>query len=668
MTSQQSSADNKNNDADGPEVPDEAFAAAIRAQLQSILNSEALASSPRASRLLRFLVEHTLEARKEPLKEYVIGLAVFDKDESFDPQIDSIVRVEASRLRTKLRKYYEESGQGNPIHIELPKRGYVPVFLRADEGTAGRPTRDASQSTPSNEVPARTAFARGRLLPWYGLAAGVFALSVAVGFYFWRSVEPEAAQTTSDISGVEQQPVTWSVAVLPLKNLTEEGGEEYFSDAMTDALITSLAKVEPLRVTSTTSVMHYKDAKKSLPEIARELNVGHIVEGSVLRVGDRVRITAQLIEGKTDQHIWAESYERDTTDILALQRDVAWRIANVLSGEMLDSAEAKPKQPTAIDADAFEAYLKGQYFRNKLTAAGFSNGLNYFEQVIAKEPGYALAYTGLASCYCLLGGHGLELMLPSEGIPKAKAAALKALELDDELAEPYGVLGIIRTKYDWDWDGAEQAFRQSLQLNPSFAQGRAWYSLYLEAMARHPEAIAEAERARQLNPLSMGANVNLAWQLYQADRNEEAIEQLEKVLELDPGFWGAHWALGSVYRHKKMYPEAIAALQKAVALEGGQTLPVATLAYTYAVAGQHSDARELLDELLALSAQSYVSPAHIATVYAGLDDKDKAFEWLDKAYELRSRSLAWLNVAREWDSLRSDSRFAVLLEKVGLES
>lgn len=642
-------------------LPDGVTAASVRDQLANILASDAFSLSDRLSRFLQFVVEHILDGKTEPLKEYVIGVEVFDKDESFDPRIESIVRVEAARLRTKLKEYYAEEGRSDSVRIELAKRGYVPVFRYHPSAV------DDSRSTePQNSAAANKRHVQLNLEKFsgfgYGLTAGFVTLLLVAGVYFWPGSQPRAESP----QGTQLLPPKFSVAVLPLKNLSRDSTEEYFSDSMTYALITSLARVKPMQVTSMTSAMHYKGMDKPLSKIAQELNVGHIVEGSVVRYKDRVRITAQLIEGKTDKHIWAQSYERATTDILALQRDVAWRIADTLAGEML---RAKPEQPTqapTIEPAAYEAYLKGRYFRNKLSEDGFNKGVKYFQLAIDKQADYAPAYAGMASCYCLLGGHGLELMPPREGMPKAKAAALKALEIDNSLAEPHGILGIIRMKYDWDWAGAEQAMKHALKLDPSFAQGHAWYSIYLEAMRRHEEAILEAQRARELNPLSLAANVNLGWQFYQAGRYRQAIEQYNKTLEFDPDFWGAHWALGVYYQSQGRYEQAISELKKAVERKTGHTLALSTLAYTYAVSGNRVEALKILEGLKARSRETYVSPAHIATIYAGLGDKDQVFEWLEKAYATRSRSLAWLNVAREWDGLRSDPRFAALVAKVGL--
>jgi TolB-like protein/Flp pilus assembly protein TadD len=457
-----------------------------------------------------------------------------------------------------------------------------------------------------------------------------------------------------------------SVAVLPLRNLSGDPGQDYFSDGITDALISSLAKRGLFRVISMTSVMGYKNVNRPVADIARELNVSHVIEGSVLRVDDKVRITAQFIEAETDSHIWAESYARDVADVLAIQDEVVSRIVSSLSGQVASTKDTSQEKKPTVDPVAYEAQLKGRFFRNKVTEEGFNKSIKYFKQAIAKEPGYALAYSGLASCFCLLSGHGFELRRPKDAMPPAKAAALKALELDDSLAEPHAFLGIIRLKYEWDWPGAEEAFKRSIQLNPSYAQARVFYSFYLETMGRQDEAIREAEQARIIDPLSLAVNVNLGWQYLQAGRRERAKQVFESTAELNPTFWGVHWGLGHYYRQNGMYENAIAEFRKAIDAKGGHILSLTALGYTYAVSGKTTEARQVLERLKALSQESYVSPFNMATVLVGLNEKDEAFAWLDKAYQERSRSLAWLNVVKEFDGVRSDPRFKTLLRRVGL--
>ena len=628
----------------------------VMAQLSRILASAEFAQSDRLKKFLRFVVEETLGGRAAALKEYAIAIDVFERDETFDPQTSSIVRVEASRLRTKLEKYYATEGQADPVRVRLPPGRYVPAF------DAVVPDSKPAAKTP---VAATPGWPRG-LGAKRGLALlGLMILGVgaaAVLLSDWPLV-PIGSKPGLE---ADRQAETYSVAVLPLRNLSPDAADEYFSDGITDALITGLAKGGRVRVISMTSAMAYKDVDRRIPDIARELGVSHVVEGAVQRLGDKVRITAQLIEAKTDRHLWAESYEGDVANALALQDDVARRVEASLA-ENLDAVPAvSPQRKAAVDPEAQEAYLRGRYFRNQMTEGGFRKAIGYFKQAITKAPEYAEAYSGMAACYCLLGGHGFELVEPRQGMPAAKQAVMEALRLDSTLAEPHAFLGIIRLKYEWDWSGAEEAFLRALEINPSYAQGHIFYSFFLEAMGRQEEAIREAEAAKLNDPLSLPANVNLAWQYLRAGRLEQAFGQLEKTGELQTDFWGVHWGLGHYYRQLGKNDEAITAFEKAVEVGGGYTLPMTDLGYTYAIAGRSAAAREMLGQLETMAEQSYVSPYNMAIIHVGLGEVDEAFAWLEKAFEARSRSLAWLRVTTELDGLRSDPRFDSLLRRVGL--
>lgn len=642
-------------------------ASEVLAQLEKLLASDIFARADRLGRFLRFVVTHTLEARSEPLKEYVIGVEVFDKDDGFDSRIDPIVRVEAGRLRSKLREYYDGPGNADDVRIELPKRGYTPSFRYSAPDMSARPQiADIESGHPEGPKASSLPGKRRSAIPWYAATFALAVLLIAGLAYLWRG-DWSTSIGARDLSSAGAATAKVSIAVLPLEHLSGRRDDQYYSDAITEAVITQLSQVRPLLVISMKSVQRYRGTTKPMSEIARELNVTHVLGGSVLRAGDRVRVSVRLIDGETNRSVWAQSYDRDAQDVLAVQRDVSARIARALTGKMWPPQQAA-QAAVRIDPDAYEDYAKGRFFRNQVSADGFRKGIDYFRRAIEKQPKYAPAYSGMASCYCLLGGHGLELVPPHETMSAAKEAALQALHLDESLAEPHAILGIIRTKYDWDWEGAERAFKRALELEPSYAQGHTWYSFYLEAMGRHAEAIKEATLAHELNPVSLESGVNLAWQFYQTHRYDAAFTQLKKTLELSPDSWAVHWALGQYYREKKMYPEAIAALQKSTDLQGGHTLAKSTLGYTHAVAGQTADAVRIVRELEAMSQETYVSPAHIAIIYAGLGDAELAFAWLEKAYLVRARAMAWLNVTREWDSLRADPRFAALVRKVGLKN
>lgn len=626
----------------------------IREELERICESPVFIHAERSSAFLRFAVRETLEGRGAQLKEFTIGVEVFARDQSFDPRVDSIVRVEATRVRGRLREYYDTDGADDPIRIDLPKGAYVPEFQVLDDALA-QAGNGAAQALPGSAL--RTGSFDSR----WGL--GVLAVVLLAGAVYLAGLRPPT-ESTGQASRPEAPPN--SVAVLPLRSLSDKSEEEYLSIGITDALITGLAKHRSLRVTSMTSGLKYKDASGPISTIARELNVGYVVEGSVYRTGESVRITAQLIAGATDTHVWAENYERPVEEALALPEEIARQIARAILGDGVSESGGSAVESTILDAGAQEAYLKGVYFRSQLTAGGFQKGIEYFREAIDKAPQFAPAYTGLASCYCMLGGHGLELVEPAIGMPAAKAALTKALELNPSAAEPHVFIGIVRLKYEWDFEGAERAFRVAIDLNPSLYQAHLFYSFYLEAMGHQQEAIAEARIARELNPLSLAANVNLGWQYLQANDFDQALSHIEAALELDHDSWAGHWALGHYHRRKKDYPRAIAAFEKAVALQGGHSLALSALGYTLGVAGERDRAEQTIATLKRLSTDLYVPPFHIATVYVGLGNYEKGFDWLERAFHARSRSLAWLNVASEYEALRSDERFRDLVRRVGL--
>ena len=456
-----------------------------------------------------------------------------------------------------------------------------------------------------------------------------------------------------------------SLAVLPLENLSRDPEQEYFAEGMTDALIAELSQISALRVISRTSVMRYKGTQKPLPEIARELRVDGVVEGSVQREGDWVRIRAQLIYAPRDMHLWARSYDRELRDVLALESSVARAIADEIQVKVTPQEQARLSAALQVNPEAYEDYLRGRYEWNKRTAEGLRGAIQFFQQVIAKDPRYALAYAGLADSYFSLA-YSVEVQSPREAVPKARAAAAKALALDGTLAEAHAALGAIRFFHDWDWAGAENEFKHAIALNPGYATAHHWYGLYLEWMGRIPEATAELQRAQQLDPLSLIISVNVSSAYYVAHDYSRAVEQLRNTIELDPDFWLAYWNLGAVLIALKQYPEAIADLRKAVELSGGNTGALAALGYGYAAAGERSKAEQVLQELTNLSKRRYVSPAHMAYVEIGLGNNDQAFAWLEKAYQERLGFLVELKVDPLLDRLRPDPRFRDLLRRLNL--
>jgi len=453
-----------------------------------------------------------------------------------------------------------------------------------------------------------------------------------------------------------------SLAVLPLDNLSADTSQNYFADGMTDELITDLAQISALRVISRTSVMVYKGARKPLPQIARELNVDAVVEGTVLRSGDQVRITAQLIDASTDKHLWSQSYEGDLRDTLALQNSVARAIADQIQINLTPQEQAALKSTKVVNPEAYESYLKGRYFWNKRTADGLKVALAYFNQAIEEDPKYALAYSGLADTYVLLGDWEYGVLTPNEAFPKAKAAAIKALELDNTLSDAHTSLASLGM-FDWDWRSAGEEFRRAIELNPGYATAHQWYAWHLNLLGRKSEAIAEMRKAESLDPLSLIISADMADVLFVVGLYDESIRQSRKTLEMDPNFAIAHFELGQAYAQKRMYSEAIAELQRAIALSGSSTTFTSNLAYAYAVSGRRNEALKILNDSTGRS-NGFSDASEIALIYTGLGDNDQAMAWLDKAYSERFNPSILLRPG--FDPLRSDSRFQSLVHRVGL--
>jgi tetratricopeptide (TPR) repeat protein len=428
-------------------------------------------------------------------------------------------------------------------------------------------------------------------------------------------------------------------------------------------LITEIARVSSLRVISHTSSMRYKATHKPLVVIAKELGVDALVEGTVVRSGQKVRITAQLIQVRDDRHLWSEKYERDLSDILTLQGEVALAIAGQIQvrlnpHENTSMARARPVKPQAL-----EAYLEGSFFWNKDTQEGLYKSIEFFTQAIEFDPTYAQAYAGLSQSYCLLGIYGIR---PSgEAYQKARVTALKALELEETTAEAHTMLADVKKGYDWDWAGAEAEYKRALELNPSYSLAHEWYAEYLSKMGRHEEAIAEARRARQLDPVTANSNIILGMLLYRARRYDEALVAAQKALELYPLNPGALWVEAWSHEQRRELPEAISELEQAVRLSGGIPLYRALLGHAYALAGERTKALGILDELTSLSRQRYASPLDFAVVFTGLGDRIAAFQWLEKAYNERTMRIQELPEPH-FDSLRSDPRWQDLIRRIGL--
>jgi tetratricopeptide (TPR) repeat protein len=413
-------------------------------------------------------------------------------------------------------------------------------------------------------------------------------------------------------------------------------------------LVIGLFAVAILAILLATAIWKWSSSHTSIQSLA------------VLRSGDRVRITAQLIEARSDRHLWAKEYNRDLRDILGLQGEVAREIKITVTPEERTHL-ANPQQ---VNVEAFEAYLRGRYFWNRRTEEGMKKAIGYFQQSMAKDPNSPLAYDGLADCWLSLGWYGY--LPPKETVPQAKAAAMRALQLDPTLGEAHTSIAFASMNYDWDWSTAEREFRKAIELNPNYANAHHWYADYLSAVGRHEEAITESKRALELDPVSPIINAWLGWRYFFARQYDLAIEQYLKTLDMDPSFVPAHLVLGLGYEQKSMPEKAIDELKKAVSLSGGSSLYVSALAHAYAVAGRRTEAEMLLQKMNERAQHAYVPSFHVAIIYAGLGQKDQAMVWLEKDYQERSAWMVWLKVDPRFDVLRSDPRFQDLLGRVGL--
>jgi TolB-like protein/DNA-binding winged helix-turn-helix (wHTH) protein/Tfp pilus assembly protein PilF len=579
-------------------------------------------------------------------------------NESFG-DFDQALNIAIGKLRSALGDSAE-----NPRFIEtLPKRGYRFIadvsVLDADAGPKRQEPAagDLPAIDPARKIqdiglavaPQDRLWPRRRVI---GSLALVIIISLLT-FSVWRFRSRNRAPT-----GIR------SIAVLPLENLSGDASQNYFADGMTDELITGLAQISALRVISRTSVMVYKGAHKPLPQIARELNVDAVVEGTVLRSGDQVRITAQLIEAATDRHLWSQSYEGELRDTLALQNRVASAIADQIRISLTPQEQAALKDAKVVNPEAYESYLKGRYFWNKRTADSLKAALAYFKQAIEEDPKYAQAHSGLADTYALLGDWQYGVMTPKEAFPKAKAAAIKALELDSTLGEAHNSLAFVLDGFDWDLDAGGKEFQRAIELSPGYATAHHWYAWHLSLLGRFDEAIVEMRKAESLDPLSLIINADLAELLSLAHSYDESIRQSRKTIEMDPNFALAHNQLAQAYLQKQMYEEAVAELRKAVTLSGDSSTCIANLARAYIASGKRSEGVKLLGDLKKRSNPSYSNAAEIAMIYASLGDADQAMTWLEKGFNERFNPGVLLRPG--FDPLRSDPRFQNLLHRIGL--
>ena len=581
--------------------PNQLSAESVRTQLGKILSSSTFVRSERLARFLSFTIEETLEGRGDQLKEFVIGVEVFDKTEKYDPRMDPIVRVEARRLREKLRKYYETEGRQDPLHIDFPTGSYAPVVQ----------TRDAAT-----------------------------------------------------LSGSAGAAIENAIAVLPFANLSSEQENEYFSDGLTEELINALTKVEGLRVVAWSTAFQLKGKARDIRRIAEQLRVRAVLEGSVRRTCDRLRITAQLVDSRDGHYLWSETYERPLKDIFAIEDEISSAIVGALRIKLTGPAGRSLVTRYTENIQAYHLYFKGRFYWNKRTEEDFYKALGYFEQAIQIDPNHAPAYAGMADCYIMLGEHG---SVPAISVMrKARATASRALEIDARLAEAHVSLGTVAALYEWNWPESERHFRRALELNPSYATAHHWYGYdYLAPQGRLNEAVAALERAHHLDPLSLIIMTCLGTIYDMLREYKRACECYGKVFDIDPGFVRAYLSAGRSYLHQDMPREAIASFEKARELTPSSPVPLALLAHAYNVSGARAEADRLRQALDRFARTCCVSSYLMARAYLGFD-QDRTFDLLEKALEERDPRLAHINVSPIWDGVRADPRFAALVSRMGL--
>jgi TolB-like protein/Flp pilus assembly protein TadD len=482
---------------------------------------------------------------------------------------------------------------------------------------------------------------------------------------FVETVARRGYRFLADVAAIDTAPEQIrALVVLPLQNLSSDASQEYFADGMTDALITRLGQIRALRVISRTSAMTYKHVRKALPQIARELNVDAVLEGTVLRSGDRVRIAAQLIQVPNERHIWAESYDGDLQDAIPLQSRVARAIAQQIRVTLNRQEQAALVKSEIVRPDAYEAYLKGRYFWNKRTADGLTTAIGYFSHAIEIDPGYAEAYSGLADSYALSGDWQYGVLSPQDAFAKARIAATRALALDDSLGEAHTSLAFALDLYRWDWEAADREYKLAIRLQPGYATAHLWYAWHLMMMGRTREGILELRKAESLDPLSLIISADLADVLCIAHLYDESMQQSRKTLEMDPGFAAAHYQLGQALVQKHAYDQAIAEFQRAIELSGHSGAFDSNLAYAYVLSGRTEEAMKIAKGLEAQHDRNPSAHANIALIYVGLGDRDQAMLWLNKAYEARFNPSILLRPG--FDNLRSDARFQELVRRIGL--
>ncbi len=618
-------------------------------EMEKIASSETFRSAVGQRNFLRFAVTEALQGRGHLLKEYSIGIAVFRKKDSFDPRLDSIVRTEARKLRARLVKYFESEGKDDPLRIQFPLGKYAPSFRQV--------SCDPIIGVEELRVPAR----RNELPDCDGEASKL----LTVGALGLRPTRNSSLPAAPPMNFRHRQ--TLRIAVLPFVNRSAEKRDEFFSDGLTDELSHAFASIPGLEIVARTSAFQFKGQPMDVREIGRRLNVDAVIEGSVRRAGNQLRILAQLDDAFSGNTVWSASYDRKLSQLFAVQREISTTITRELGihfhdGQPLIGVNGSGDDFAPASPVLYEEYLQGQYFWNRHTVEDFEAAISCFQRVIAKEAKFARAYTSLAYCYVMLPM--MKAILQSEFIPKIRAAASTALEIDSSAGGAYFALALPLI-HDFDWSGAGDAFRIGLKLCPSDVIGHAWHGTYLMSVGRAEEALSEQQKILELDPASVPALFSHAQTLYYLRRYDESIEQFRKALTFNPSFPREHAGLGLSCIHKGSYMRGIAELESAQELTPGLGRVRSNLGYAYAVSGNRTKALEILNELLGHVSPNSFPAAMIAEVYIGLGDKDRAFEWLHKAIDQKDLAV-FLKADPLYDLLRPDPRFSTLLRRMNL--
>jgi len=603
--------------------------------------------------VLKTLLEHPGElVTREELRQRLWSAETFV---DFEHGLNAAVR--------RLRDALGDSADAPRFIETLPRRGYrfiAPVIQPlATEETPSRPEEPTKSGTlPPPAMTSARPPTRARVL---GVIA-TLALMAAAALWAFGYLFPSTVRRESAGGG------RFMLAVLPFENLTGDPDQEYVADGMTEELIAQLGRLDPSRlgVIARTSAMQFKKTTKRADQIGSELGVSHLLEGSVRTTGGRIRVAVQLIETRHQSHVWAEQYERDARDVLALQREVAEAIVGNITTSLAiapSDVKADARRHSTI-AEANEHYLRGRYYWSKDTADGHQKAIEHFRRAIDLDPSFALAHSGLADTYVLLGSDGFMPM--RDAYPLARTAALKALELDNTLGEAHNSFAAISADYYWDWSDADRHFARAIALNPNYDTALRFYSFYLAYMGRFAEAQAVAERARRIDPVSAATQMNVGVILYFARRYDDAVVAIRETLDLAPDFGPAHVMLGRIYLAKGMPDGAVEEMARARGLMGRRPDVLTPYAYALARAGRQREARAMLNGLRDLSKPGVAAPVRVALVHIALGETDRAFEWLEKAIEARDWQMGLLNVEPAFDPLRSDPRFAALVERVGL--